>query len=48
MIIICGTPIALFWEFIRKKGLEASSLFKMGLGIIINGLGFVFMVFAYI
>ncbi len=45
-IIIFGVPVASFWAWIRRKGKESSSLFKMGTGVIIMGLGFVFMVFA--
>ena len=45
-IIIFGVPVASFWLWWKRKGKEASSLFKMGAGVIIMGLGFVFMVFA--
>jgi dipeptide/tripeptide permease len=45
-IIIFGTIIAGFWVWWRRKGKEASSLFKMAIGTIIMGLGFVFMMFA--
>lgn len=45
-IIIFGTIVAGFWAKRRLKGKEASSLFKMALGVMIMGLGFVFMVFA--
>lgn len=45
-IIIFGVPVAGFWAWWRRKGKESSSLFKMGTGVIIMGLGFVFMVFA--
>lgn len=45
-IIILGTVIAGFWVWWRRKGKEASSLFKMAIGTIIMGLGFVFMMFA--
>ncbi|MFT5859799.1 MAG: POT family proton-dependent oligopeptide transporter, partial [Flavobacteriaceae bacterium] len=45
-IIIFGTVIAGFWVWWRKKGKEASSLFKMAIGTMIMGLGFVFMMFA--
>lgn len=45
-IIIFGMFIAGFWAWWRKKGRESSSLFKMALGTIIMGLGFVFMMFA--
>ncbi|GGE13732.1 peptide MFS transporter [Psychroflexus salis] len=45
-IILFGIPVALFWSWMKNKGKEASSIFKMAVGVIIMGLGFVFMVFA--
>ncbi|HHC78255.1 MAG TPA: MFS transporter [Flavobacteriia bacterium] len=45
-ILILAVPIANFWIWRKHKGKEASSLFKMANGVIIMGLGFVFMVFA--
>ncbi|WP_031426037.1 peptide MFS transporter [Flavimarina sp. Hel_I_48] len=45
-IITLGTLIAGFWAKRRLKGKEASSLFKMAIGVLIMGLGFIFMVFA--
>ncbi len=42
-IIIFGTPVGLFWLWWKRRGREASSLFKMALGVIIMGLGFLFM-----
>lgn len=42
-IIIFGTPIGLFWLWWKRKGKEASSLFKMAVGVIIMGWGFLFM-----
>lgn len=42
-IITLGTPIAGFWYWWKKKGKESSSIFKMALGIIIMGWGFLFM-----
>ncbi len=45
-IITLGTLIAGYWAKRRLKGKEASSLFKMAIGVLIMGLGFVFMVFA--
>lgn len=45
-IIIFGTIVAGFWVWWKKKGKEASSLFKMAVGTIIMGLGYVFMMFA--
>ncbi len=45
-IIIFGTVIGSFWIWWKRKGREASSLFKMAVGTIIMGLGYVFMMFA--
>ena len=45
-IIIFGTLVGGFWIWWKKKGKESSSLFKMAIGTIIMGLGFVFMMFA--
>ena len=45
-IIIFATIVASFWAKRQLKSKEASSLFKMALGIIIMGFGFLFMVFA--
>lgn len=45
-IIIFGTVVAGFWAMRKLKGKEASSLYKMAMGTIIMGLGFVFMMFA--
>jgi dipeptide/tripeptide permease len=45
-IIIFGTIIGGFWIWWKKKGRESSSLFKMAIGTIIMGLGYVFMMLA--
>lgn len=45
-IIIFGTIIASFWIWWKRKGRESSSLFKMAVGTIIMGIGYVFMMFA--
>ncbi|MEP5255694.1 MAG: peptide MFS transporter [Winogradskyella arenosi] len=45
-IIIFGTIIGSFWIWWKKSGRESSSLFKMAIGTIIMGLGYVFMMFA--
>ena len=42
-IVIFGTAVAGFWARRKLKGKEASSLFKMILGLIIMGAGFFFM-----
>jgi len=43
-IILFATLVASIWAKRKLKGKEASSLFKMALGIIIMGFGFLFMV----
>jgi len=45
-IIVFGTTVAGFWATRKLKGKETSTLFKMGLGTIIMGLGFLLMAFA--
>ena len=45
-IIVFGTTVAGFWAARKLKGKETSTLFKMGLGTIIMGLGFLLMAFA--
>jgi dipeptide/tripeptide permease len=45
-IILFGTLVAGFWVVVKQKGKESSSLFKMAVGTIIMGLGFIFMMFA--
>ncbi len=45
-IIIFGTVVAGFWANRKLKGKPSSSIFKMAIGVIIMGLGFVFMSFA--
>ncbi len=45
-IITLGTAVAGFWYKYKLKGKEGSSLFKMAIGIIIMGIGFLFMRFA--
>lgn len=45
-IILFATTVAGIWARRKLRGKEASSLFKMALGIIIMGFGFLFMVFA--
>ena len=42
-IIVLGTTIAGFWAKRKLKGKESSSLFKMAIGVIIMGSGFLFM-----
>ena len=46
MIILLGFHVSAFWILMRKKKIISSSLFKISVGIIIMGLGFVFMYFA--
>lgn len=45
-IILFAAPVAGIWAKRKLKGEEASSLFKMAIGMIIMGFGFLFMVFA--
>jgi POT family proton-dependent oligopeptide transporter len=45
-IILFAAAVAGIWARRKLKGKEASSLFKMAVGIIIMGFGFIFMVFA--
>ncbi|NKI26066.1 peptide MFS transporter [Arenibacter sp. 6A1] len=45
-IIIFGTLVGGFWIWWKKSGKESSSLFKMAIGTIIMGLGYIFMMFA--
>jgi proton-dependent oligopeptide transporter, POT family len=42
-IITLGTLVANFWLWWRHRGKESSSLFKMAVGVIIMGWGFLFM-----
>ena len=42
-IITLGIPIAAFWFNWKKKGKEASSIFKIAIGVVIMGWGFLFM-----
>lgn len=42
-IIVLGTAVGSFWYKWAKKGKESSSLFKMAIGVIIMGMGFLFM-----
>lgn len=45
-IIVLGTTVAGYWYKRKFKGKESSSLFKMAIGVIIMGFGFLFMRFA--
>ncbi len=45
-IILFSVAVAGFWARRKLKGKEASSLFKMAIGVIIMGIGFAYMVFA--
>ncbi len=42
-VILFGMPVAAFWYKWQKKGKQSSSLFKMALGTIIMGTGFMLM-----
>ncbi len=48
LIIVLGYSVSVFWIYLKKKSMLATSIFKISIGIIIMGLGFVFMVFASI
>lgn len=45
-IILFATLVASIWAKRKLKGKEGTSIFKMAIGIIIMGFGFLFMVFA--
>lgn len=45
-IILFGTLVGGFWVWWKKKGRPASAIFKMAVGTIIMGFGFIFMFFA--
>lgn len=47
-VVILGTPVAAYWTKRYKKGKETSSLFKMAIGTIITGSGFLMMSIAAI
>ncbi len=42
-IILFGTAVAKFWAWKKRKGKESSSLYKMAIGTIVMGIGFLFM-----
>ncbi len=42
-IMIFGTMVGSFWVWWRRKGRETSSLFKMAIGTVVMGIGFLFM-----
>jgi len=42
-VILFGVPVAYFWTKWRQKGKESSSLFKMGIGTVITGFGFLLL-----
>ncbi len=46
MIITLGFYVSLFWYYLELKKIVSSSIIKIATGIIIMGLGFVFMFFA--
>ena len=48
LIIILGYGVSVFWMYLKKKNMLATSIFKISIGIIIMGLGFIFMIFASI
>ena len=46
LIILLGFYVSIFWVFLQRKKIISTSIFKIAVGIIIMGLGFVFMYFA--
>ena len=46
MIITLGFYVSLFWYYLELKKIVNSSIIKIAIGIIIMGLGFIFMFFA--
>lgn len=42
-VVLLGTVVATFWTRRQQKGKETSSLFKMAIGIMITGTGFLMM-----
>ena len=46
LIVILGYSVSAFWVYMKKKSLVSSSIIKIGVGISIMGLGFIFMFFA--
>ncbi len=42
-VILIGVPVAFIWNYLRKKGKPNSTIFKMGVGTIITGVGFIFL-----
>jgi POT family proton-dependent oligopeptide transporter len=42
-VVVLGTAVAAFWTRRSRKGKETSSLFKMAIGIMITGTGFLMM-----
>ena len=42
-VVLLGTVVAAFWTRRQQKGKEVSALFKMSIGIIITGTGFLMM-----
>lgn len=45
-IVLLASPIGSFWIWWKRRGHESSSLFKMAVGTMIMGWGFLFMVIA--
>ena len=46
LIILLGFFVSALWLSFQRKGFLSSSIFKMAIGIIIMGVGFIFMFFA--
>lgn len=43
-VILLGAPMAAFWLWWRKRGKESSAIFKMAIGTIVMGFGFMALV----
>lgn len=43
-VIILGAPMAAFWLWWRKRGKESSAIFKMAIGTIVMGFGFMALI----
>lgn len=48
LILILGIPVSAVWLYLAKKGKNPSIPVKMGMGMIVLGLGFLFMIAAVI
>jgi POT family proton-dependent oligopeptide transporter len=42
-VVLIGMPVAFAWSYLRMKGITSSTIFKMGAGMIVTGIGFLFL-----